>query len=243
MEVHNHSHPHGNKNWKSYIWEFLMLFLAVFCGFLAEYQLEHTIEHNREKEFIISMIEDAQTDTANIHRSLALNKQRIHYMDSLAQLCFNYEVSKNYDPDIYRFYRKAIKHPDLVSPTERTLSQLKNAGGMRLIRRKNAVDKIIIYDDAGKKLKKQEEFYEMYQSEVGRQAFELLNFSYYNPGQYSGIAASPKLLNNDKNKLIVLGNLVTVYDGILIYYNMRLQAMDKDAIALINTLKKEYEIE
>ena len=41
MEVHHHSHSeHGKRNWKSYIWEFVMLFLAVFCGFLAEYQLE-----------------------------------------------------------------------------------------------------------------------------------------------------------------------------------------------------------
>ena len=50
MEVHHHSHSHGNKNWKSYFWEFLMLFLAVFCGFLAEYQLEHTIEKERATE-------------------------------------------------------------------------------------------------------------------------------------------------------------------------------------------------
>ena len=33
MEVHHHAHHEGKKNWKSYIWEFLMLFLAVFCGF------------------------------------------------------------------------------------------------------------------------------------------------------------------------------------------------------------------
>lgn len=243
MEVHHHSHAHGKKNWKSYLWEFLMLFLAVFCGFLAEYQLEHTIEHNREKEFIISMIEDAQTDTANIHRSLSLNKQRILNMDSLAQLCFNYEVAKNYDSSIYWYYRTAMKHPELVSPTERTLSQLKNAGGMRLIRKKNAVDKIIIYDDAGKKLKEQQEFYELYQNELGKHAFELLNFRYYNPGKYTGLAVSPKLLNNDKVKLIVFGNLVSVYEGVLIYYNIRLQEMDKDAIALINTLRKEYHIE
>lgn len=243
MEVHPHLHSHGKKNWKSYLWEFLMLFLAVFCGFLAEYQLEHTIEHNREKEFIISMIEDAQTDTANIHRSLCLNKQRILNMDSLAQLCFNYDVTKNYDFSIYRLYRSAMKHPELVSPTERTLSQLKNAGGMRLIRKKNAVDKIIIYDDAGKKLKEQQEFYELYQNELGKHAFELLNFRYYDPGKNTGLAVSPKLLNNDKVKLIVFGNLVSVYDGILIYYNMRLQQMDKDAVNLINTLRKEYDIE
>jgi hypothetical protein len=240
MEVHHHSHAHGKKNWKSYVWEFLMLFLAVFCGFLAEYQLEHTIEHNREKEFILSMIEDAQKDTASIHASFSLNKLRMFNMDSLAQLCFNYDVTKNYDPAIYKFYREALTHPDIVSPSERTLSQLKNSGGMRLIRNKSAADKIIIYDGAGKKLKDQQVFYDMFQNEVGRHAFELFNFKYYAPDKYK--AASPKLLNNDKAKLIVFGNLVSVYRGVLTYYNYCLQEMDKDAVTLINTLRKEYHV-
>ncbi|HLK30961.1 MAG TPA: hypothetical protein VKT28_20455 [Puia sp.] len=34
-------------------------------------------------------------------------------------------------------------YPTFISPTERTIQQLKNAGGMRLIRKKAAVDSII----------------------------------------------------------------------------------------------------
>src|SRR6187402_2087010 len=67
MEVHHHAHHEGKKNWKSYIWEFLMLFLAVFCGFLAEYQLEHVIEQNREKQFIKLMIADLESDSLEIN--------------------------------------------------------------------------------------------------------------------------------------------------------------------------------
>jgi hypothetical protein len=242
MEVHHHAHSHGKNNWKSHIWEFIMLFLAVFCGFLAEYQLEHTIEHNREKDFIVSMIEDAQTDTANIHTSIALNKQRALKMDSLAQLCFNYDVTKSHDSSMYKFYRAALTHPDIVSPAERTLSQLKNAGGMRLIRKKKAVDRITEYDGAGKKIKDQQEFYELLQYELGKYAFELFNFNNFTPGSL-GLSASPKLLNHDKMKLIVFGNMVSTYREILGYYNYRLQLMDKDAVALISTLRKEYHME
>ena len=54
MEVHNHAHHGGRKNWKSYFWEFVMLFLAVYWGFLAEYQLEHVIEHELEKQYMQS---------------------------------------------------------------------------------------------------------------------------------------------------------------------------------------------
>ena len=65
MEVHAHTHTE-RKKWTHYFWEFLMLFLAVFCGFLAEYQLEHKIEKNREKQFMVSMIEDLKAGTSAI---------------------------------------------------------------------------------------------------------------------------------------------------------------------------------
>ena len=112
---------------------------------------------------------------------------------------------------------------------------------MRLIRKKSAVDRIIIYDDAGNKLKDQQKFYELLQYELAKSAFELFNFKNFTPGKNTGLAASPKLLNKDKAKLIVFGNMVVMYGAILEYYNHRLQQMDKDAVTLIDTLKKEYE--
>ena len=70
MEVHAHtSRTSGTrKKWTHYLWEFIMLFLAVFCGFLAENQREHYIEHQREKQYMRSLLEDLQTDTATINR-------------------------------------------------------------------------------------------------------------------------------------------------------------------------------
>src|SRR5688572_27320864 len=76
MEVHHHAHAsdpgshRGRKKWTHYFWEFLMLFLAVFCGFLAEYQLEHKIEHDREKQYMVSMVEDLKKDTGSINKTI-----------------------------------------------------------------------------------------------------------------------------------------------------------------------------
>ena len=66
MEVHAHAQTE-RKKFTHYLWEFLMLFLAVFCGFLAENQREHYIENQRAKKFAASLIEDLQSDTAEIH--------------------------------------------------------------------------------------------------------------------------------------------------------------------------------
>src|SRR5574339_487265 len=100
MDVHHHSHT-ARKKWTHYFWEFLMLFLAVFCGFLAEYKLEQTIERHREKEFILSMIEDAATDTANIHFAIAQNTERIKYADSLAMTTLSYKGTQVENSRIY----------------------------------------------------------------------------------------------------------------------------------------------
>ncbi|MEJ8841763.1 hypothetical protein WG954_05160 [Lacibacter sp. H375] len=147
MEVHHHAHdpsaPHHKKNWKSYFWEFLMLFLAVFCGFLAEYQLEHVIENSREKQFIESYIEDLKTDTASINRNLAYQLSRKEQLDSMMKFLETQTIKGN-EGDFYYLGRVLIR-TRRFQPSDRTITQLKNSGALRLIRNEQAADSIISY--------------------------------------------------------------------------------------------------
>lgn len=242
MEVHHHSHSHGKRNWKSYIWEFLMLFLAVFCGFLAEYKLEHTIEHNREKEFIKSMIEDSRIDTVNIREVKKQKRIQKRYTDSLIAVLYNYEPGKVGDYEIYRYYRHMISATEWVKPTERTLLQLKNSGGMRLIRNKTAADIIISYDGFGKDVIAQQEFLDKVFLEIWTPACDLFNFKYYNPGTYHGISDSAALLSHDKTKFVQFANMLTAYGGGLSIYCKELEEMQEQAIKLITVLREEYHL-
>jgi hypothetical protein len=245
MEVHHHSHAHhGKKKWTHYFWEFLMLFLAVFCGFLAEYKLEQTIERHREKEFIISMIEDAATDTAMIHEMIPENLYRIAYADSQAVACINYKGTQAENSRIYRFHRGFVYRPDLVYPTDRTLFQLKNSGGMRLIRNKNAAACINAYDSRGKKVLNQQGYYEEYLTQTTQAAAKLLSFvELYKQHRDSSVRYdSAKLMNPDQIKLLELSNKSFMFKGVLQMYIIRLEEMEKEAIKLIATLKKEYHL-
>lgn len=143
MEVHHHGHHSGKKTWKSYFWEFLMLFLAVFCGFLAEYQLEHMIERDREESYISSYIEDLKTDTSSINRVLKFREQKLKRMDSLMNLLETNQI-KGHENDLYFFGRTLIRTAGFIS-NDRTLSQLRNSGSMRLIRNRKAADSIMAY--------------------------------------------------------------------------------------------------
>ena len=142
MEVHHHAHT-ARKKWTHYFWEFLMLFLAVFCGFLAEYQLEHTIEHQREKTLMRSLTEDLKTDSTQLQTYIGWRTEVNQDFDSL--LLF---LSKP-DPDenayfIYKLANRSALRFGLPDISERTILQLKNAGGLRLIRSEavsNAINK------------------------------------------------------------------------------------------------------
>ena len=144
MEVHAHTHT-ARKKWTHYFWEFLMLFLAVFCGFLAEYQLEHKIEKERGRQYIISFYEDLKTDTARFNGIIANYERQIEVFKQ-ADDCYQI-ISKNIKSDscLVKLMYNSGGFADLVF-TDRTLQQLKNAGGLRMLK-KDEADSILIYDN------------------------------------------------------------------------------------------------
>ena len=142
MEVHAHTHTE-RKKWTHYFWEFLMLFLAVFCGFLAEYFLEHKIEKDKERQYIRSLVEDLERDTVTLNNRIAYCNLTIARADSAISV-FNDPELNNNAGEIYYFLRW-MHRSDIFSVNDRTIIQLRNAGGMRLVSDKNVSDSIIDY--------------------------------------------------------------------------------------------------
>jgi hypothetical protein len=142
MEVHHHAHTE-RKKWTHYFWEFLMLFLAVFCGFLAEYQLEHKIEKDREKQYIRSFAEDLAADTSDINSQIALCAANVMAADSLV-LLLTHPQKEKFATDIYYFFR-FIHRSRPFTVNDRTIVQLRNAGGMRLVSNKTVSDSMVNY--------------------------------------------------------------------------------------------------
>ena len=143
MEVHHHSHT-SRKKWTHYFWEFLMLFLAVFCGFLAEYQLEHKIEKERGKQYIRSFVEDLKIDTSVFPNLIKEYYEKASVLSEM-MLCYDSVMNgKTAESCLYNLFQHSRYFSDLVY-SDRTLQQLKNAGGLRLIPRMDA-DSITEYD-------------------------------------------------------------------------------------------------
>jgi len=144
MEVHAHSHTE-RKKFTHYLWEFLMLFLAVTLGFFVENQREHLIENKREIVYINSFIEDLKLDTSQLNGLIELRKKRIKELDTLFQLLISGQYMQE-GASVYKLY--SFPYWDILRfyPNDRTMQQLKNSGGLRLIRNQKVSDMIINYD-------------------------------------------------------------------------------------------------
>ena len=141
MEVHRHPHHvMQKKNWSEYLLEFLMLFLAVFLGFLAENQREHFVDLRREKEYMVSMMEDLKTDSTFLSLYSHWRTRNDVAFDSL-ELIFRRSDYNKFGRDIYRYSWYATAFGS-ISVSARTIRQLENSGGLRLIRNKNVAQSI-----------------------------------------------------------------------------------------------------
>jgi hypothetical protein len=146
MEVHKHPHHvMHKKNWSEYLLEFLLLFLAVFLGFVAENFREHEVEKEREKQYMQSLSSDLSKDTATINAALPLKQLRIDAVDSVFGFFNNHRDATTISGKLFRMIRRTSY--DLpINRNIITLNQLKNAGGMRLVRNKQVADSIAVYD-------------------------------------------------------------------------------------------------
>ena len=174
MEVHAHTHT-PRKKWTHYFWEFLMLFLAVFCGFLAEYQLEHKIEKEKGKQYIRSFYEDLVTDSSHFNTLISKFQVKVSVLQDISS-CYDSLLSDHNPKSCFGpIIGNTLDFPDMVY-TDRTLQQLKNAGGLRLLKAADA-DSILLYDNLLRKYKMSETSgLQEVQSEIRNTFYSLFNY-------------------------------------------------------------------
>ena len=244
MEVHHHTQT-PRKKWTHYLWEFLMLFLAVFCGFLAEYQLEHKIEKDREKQFIQSFIEDLETDTAAINKNLLFREAKGNQLDSLIDLLSEQKI-KGYENELYYLGRTLVRTTRFQS-NDRTITQLKFSGSLRLIRNENAADSIVSYQKLVDIILANQE-----DDRIERRAADPLLTRMFDPFVFNKMldkfnnvnrpVNDPPLRSYDASVQQDLAYCINQIKGSNIIIKTRLELLNERAKNIIEFLKKEYQL-
>jgi len=193
MEVHHHTHH--PKKWKEYLTEFLMLFLAVTLGFLAENMREHQIEKERERQYMESFVVDLESDVNNIIEGMPRKDGRLQAIDTLFKY-FKENPDVNSLPAIIVKKMKRAAWDRTYIRNTTTINQLKNSGGLRLIRNRKVADSIAYYDWRWSRLEyyretyisNQKEFYHLEEQIV--EARDLIPF-WVNNDSLSNESSSP----------------------------------------------------
>jgi hypothetical protein len=221
-----------------------MLFLAVFCAFLAEWKLEHTIEHQREKQYMLTMIEDLKSDSAMFEENFRLRRQRIDMIDSLVAFLGSPGLNGNRNNAYY--YARSISPPLNIFPNDRTIQQLKNSGTMRLVRNRTISNSIMAYDQKVRQVQ-----FEMGDEVEIRAEYRIIARKIFDTKVFHAIIAGdtisrpvhyPKLFSSDP---ALLNELI----GAIQYTKRVHQALLKrsgelltQAIQLMKEIKKEYHL-
>ena len=244
MEVHHHAHT-SRKKWTHYFWEFLMLFLAVFCGFLAEYQLEHKIERDREKKFIQTFIEDLKIDTAAINKNLLFRNAKGKQLDSLIGLLSEQKI-KGYENELYYLGRMLVRTTRFQS-NDRTITQLRFSGSLRLIRNESAADSIISYQKLVEIIIANQE-----DDRIERRSADPLLTRIFNPFVFDKMlddfnniikpVNNPPLRSYDASVQQDLAYCINLIKGSNIIIKTRLELLNEKAKNTIEFLKKEYHL-
>jgi hypothetical protein len=135
----------GQKHIKEYFLEFIMLFLAISLGFFAENYREQMNEKENEREYMESFLHDLTVDTSNLHKSLPFLNDRVASMDSVFRF-FKANPDADKVPVTVLKHIKRASWAILARRNTTTISQLKNAGGLRLIKNRKVADSIAKYD-------------------------------------------------------------------------------------------------
>jgi hypothetical protein len=248
MEVHAHTHTE-RKRLKHYFFEFFMLFLAVFAGFLAENQREHIVEKKREKDYIISLIEDLRIDTSEFASMNDLRRQAVDMYDSVILLLkknnrTNFELHR-----LYYLSRTSVRISGFPQINDRTYEQMKSSGNLRLIHNRAIADKITTYYYYGKE-------FQINSQQTLLRLQSLLDYQgkVFDASVFSGMIDRKKfwmnqpqgnirLITEDPEVLNELAIRVHYVLSILLYSENSTLDFVEQAKSLIQDLKKEYHLQ
>lgn len=232
--------------WWGNLKDFFLLFLAVFCGFLAENYRESLSNKTIEKEYMLSLVEDLKSDTANLNTYITFKKTKGHLMDSLARMLVSKENSQ-LGNEIYYLARQVFNESPFVY-SDGTIQQLKNAGNLRLIKKNTVVEALLNYEKTVKVLQDWDEKDNLTKStfrEMGGKVFNSqdLNATMDENMNFLVPTNNPQLVTKDFQTLNEMAFQVHYLSKMSLGNSKRAGGLRADAIKLLELIRFEYELE
>ena len=245
MEVH-HKH-HIPKKWSEYLTEFFMLFAAVTLGFFAENQREHYIERHREEEYMQSLLEDLIKDTIELSTATKYIDRQIAFIDTSISLLRNSRLSTEDLKRVYLFNLSSLGNRGSELST-RTSTQLKNAGGMRLVKSHEIGNLITEYWQRHEFLQRYEDIVGDLKLKARDQSYRIFDQEYYlnieDGAGPRGVKENVKLLTTDKLTIIEYTNRLSHIKNSMLNVQRKIYTLQyTNAIKLLEKIREVYHLD
>ena len=246
MEVHHHPDlHHKKKNLKEYFFEFLMIFLAVTMGFIAENIREHFVEERQQKEYVLSFYEDLKTDSANISSIIDFNQQKSDGLKDVGNCYDTISMHMGSDACLEELVRCTISLRQFQM-TARTIKELSNAGGYRLLVKEDA-DSITQYEAEVNFVMDFQSAYQQVQDNLRNITSDLISFKALRQMQVgqlnTNVVAGTFLYEYDGKLLNKYFNELFKYSGFIHAQSGMLKQLKNKQLYLINYFKKKYKLQ
>ena len=251
METHaHHLHHAPGKKIFHYFYEFLMLFLAVFCGFLAENFREHYVERERAEQYMVSFYQDLRADTAKLSADIAWDQDKLAILNGMTD-CYD-TLRKNWLSTrcLWALVTKSMANRRFIL-TDRTLKQLANAGGFRLLKKEDA-DSIASYESQYNTIDDfQATIFQQSQDNVRNTFNEMADFN-ANGRMLRTTSSSdsiqienrlPLLFSNDKVLINKYFNQLFLYAKVTRTHVGQMEKLKEKAVGLMEYFKSEHKFE
>lgn len=247
MEVHHHPQmEHRPKPWKEYLLEFLMIFLAVSLGFFAESLRENIGDREKERDYISSLISNLKQDSLLLNEVVDFNQRKLQGLDSIIALSFT-DIDDPVNRQLLYKCSRYISYYSRFSSNDATMEQLKNSGGLRLIKHRHVADSIANYDMQMRAIYAAEIPYAKSIENALSAAQGIListwekDSSYYRKGRFT--EKTLPLLENDPKKIKIFFNIISDESGWTRNYINNIKLRLPYTIRLIAFLQDEYGLE
>jgi hypothetical protein len=238
------AHVPGKKTLKSYLQEGLMIFVAVVMGFLAENYREGYMNREKEKQYIGSYIKNLQDDATNLDTAIQHNKLKLRYLDSILLMSKTGIASNISRQNFYNYCIHTVSYYAEFDNNDATFLQLAYSGGLRLVIRDRAADRIAEYASKVKEVTSAMGLYEKATEAATTQAQEVLDYtvvydsSYYRDMKFTGKYIP--LASEDPLKMKVLFNKISFERTATENYLKNLNSLKPFLESFILYLEKQY---
>ena len=201
---------------------------------------------HREKEFMVSMTEDLEKDTSILKGYAGWLKKQQTGLDSLINIIQYEKFDESVTRILYSLQEKYVKAAPLQL-IDRTALQLKNSGGMRLIRNRKVADSIIQYWLTTDGIYTARNSLAVYISKTQELSQTIFNRKYYpDKDDYrdTSLIGNPRLMTKDFDKLTEFANWASMMENVLrTFYIKLIERHSTTADNLSRFIKKEYHLE